>query len=198
VANELSPVEHAAAARHPLAASDISALTRAIAQGDEAAFREFHQRYAGRLFGYALVLHGGDDTRARETWQTTLVKVAGRMKPFAGEPQLWAWLATIARNAALDAHRSSSRFARLRDRLAWWQPAPAPGEDERDPGAILHAALGQLMPSDRALLEAKYFDDRPVRAIAAERKSSEKAIESALTRARQRLRTAFLEELRHD
>lgn len=184
-------------ARSPLQSGDIATLTRAIARGNEAAFRDFHQRYAGRVFGYALVLHRGDEVRARETWQTTLVKAAGRMKPVADDKQLWAWLATIARNAALDAHRSSWRFARLRDRLAaWWQPAAVVPENESDPGKILHAALERVTTADRALLEAKYFDNRPVRAIAAERKCSEKAIESALTRARQRLRTAFLEELR--
>lgn len=182
-----------------VADAEIAAQTQRIAAGDEAAFREFYQRYAGRIMAYALVLHAGDEARARDTWQTTLVKAAAHMQPFASEGRLWGWLATIARRAAFDSHRASSRFGRLRERLAaWWRPEVVATTGVDDAAGMLRRALERLGDTDRALIEEKYFENRPVREIATDRHCSEKAVESALTRARQRLRIAFLEELRHE
>lgn len=116
VAIESSPPQPAAVnLKHE---PEVATLTAAIVRGDEAAFRAFHAQYAGRLLGYLLVLHRGDEPAARDIWQNTFVKAARRMRCFSTEAELWAWLATIARHASLDARRSSSRLARLRERLA--------------------------------------------------------------------------------
>ena len=53
---------------------DVAALTRALARGDEAAFREFYGAYFDRLLRYLLVVTGGDETAAREALQLTLVR----------------------------------------------------------------------------------------------------------------------------
>ena len=59
--------------------------------------------------------------------------------------------------------------------------------------------LSAIHPDDRALLEAKYFSNRDVRAIAAELALSPKATESRLTRARTEVRQRLLAVLkRHE
>ena len=56
-----------------------------------------------------------------------------------------------------------------------------------------------LLPSDeRDLIERKYLQTGPVKEIACELQTSEKAIESRLVRIRKKLREAILEQLRDE
>ena len=61
---------------------DVAALTRAMALGDEAAFRQFYDAYFDRLLRYLLVVTGGNEQAAREALQGALVRVARHVKPF--------------------------------------------------------------------------------------------------------------------
>jgi hypothetical protein len=53
----------------------ISALTRRLVAGEEAAWREFHDAYFDRLLRYLLVVCHGDETAARTALQASLVKI---------------------------------------------------------------------------------------------------------------------------
>jgi DNA-directed RNA polymerase specialized sigma24 family protein len=57
---------------------------------------------------------------------------------------------------------------------------------------MVNATMSQLPPHYRAALEAKYLHGRTVRDIAAAARTSEKAIESQLTRAREAFRATFI------
>ena len=57
---------------------------------------------------------------------------------------------------------------------------------------MVNATMSQLPQHYREAVEAKYVLRRSVREIASERSTSEKAVESLLTRARQAFRETFL------
>lgn len=89
-------------------------LLEATSRGDRTAFRTFYEATAPKLFGIVLRI-----TRnrwiAEEVLQETYIKVwqnAERFSPESGQPL--AWLATIARNRAIDRIRAE-RTDRIRD-----------------------------------------------------------------------------------
>jgi RNA polymerase sigma factor (sigma-70 family) len=74
----------------------------------------------------------------------------------------------------------------------------APVAWEGDPlGEVLERNLATLPVEDRALLEMKYFERLSVSCIAAKLQTTEKAVESRLTRVRQKLKLAVLADLKH-
>ena len=101
--------------------SALPELLAAASRGDRDRFRSLYDATAPKLF--ALVLRiTRNRAIAEEVLQETYVKVwqhAERFSPEAGKPM--AWLATIARNRAIDRLRSE-RFDRFKD----------PGEDGMD------------------------------------------------------------------
>ena len=63
-------------------ASGIAALTRRLATGDEAAFREFHGRYFDRLYRFLLVVTRGQEHAAQDALQETMLRVARYAREF--------------------------------------------------------------------------------------------------------------------
>jgi RNA polymerase sigma-70 factor (ECF subfamily) len=177
----------------------VPALLAAIRAGDEAAFGEFHARYAARLYRYSLVLTRGDDAEARETAQTVWVKVAAHCADCADERALWAWLARVARNAFIDQCRT--RASRER-RIVPIDEDAAAHTVAVELDTALRAALRQILdtlpPGERELLHAAYVDDQPLGALAAAEGTTYKALESRLGRLRARVRAMLLKTLRHE
>jgi len=177
----------------------VATLTAALARGDEAAFRDFHAAYAGRLLRYALAVTRGEEALAEEAVQAALVRIAGKVRAFAEEEAFWAWLARVVRSCVIDCARRDARHAALRERLRG-EPACVPSSDEierafTDP---LRAALATLAPDDRDLLSAKYEDGESTADLAARAGCTPKAMESRLARLRQRVREVALAHLRHE
>ncbi len=189
----------------PVDPSPTGALTRRLAQGEEAAFREFHAQYFDRLLRYHLVLARGDEHAARDALQETLMRVARKGRYFETEEAFWCWLTVVARNTAVDGGRRRQRYwATLKKyALGWLHPAPSlpsPQENNGDSALfeLLDHRLAALDPADRALVEAKYFAGKSTRELAQETGSSEKAVESRLLRLRRQLRESILSDLRHE
>lgn len=159
------------------------ALTRALAGGDEAAWREFHDSRRRRVRAYLGALWHGPEEALDDLVQETFLRAVRHMRVFPSDEVLWSWLAVLARSAAADAGRRRGRFRRFLDRFA------------ADRGGLpatltpdLEEALARL-PGDAALLlRLKYEECRSCREIAAGAGLSEKAVESRLTRARKLLR----------
>jgi RNA polymerase sigma factor (sigma-70 family) len=177
--------------------SPVVALTTALARGDEAAFREFHAAYAGRLLRYALTVTHGEIALAEEAVQLALVRIAGKVRAFNEEDAFWAWLARVVRSCVIDCARRHARYAAVLQRLRE-QPANdhSPREIESAFSEHLDAALADLDPGDRELLAAKYDDGESTIELAARAGCTPKAIESRLARLRQRIRELILANLR--
>lgn len=179
--------------------ADVAQLTRALARGDEPAFRDFHARYFDRVYHFLLVLTRGNEHAARDALQETLLRVARYVRTFEAEDVFWCWLRAVARSAARDGERKRRRYAGLLERfsLAWggtqMVDAWHQGDRVRE---LLAEELANMPPADRALLEGKYIDGRTVAELVAQTGTTEKALESRLLRARRSLAGRLLKKLK--
>jgi RNA polymerase sigma-70 factor, ECF subfamily len=180
----------------------VAALTRALVQGDEAAYRTFHETYVRRLSRYLLVITRGNEDAAREALQATLVRVVRHIKVFPDETQFWNWLTVLARTALADQRRKQQRYFAFLDRFTVHARTEAVvannGAADARLLALLDRGLHALPQDDREVVERKYFNRQSVREIAEELQSTEKAVESRLTRVRRKLKEILLNELKHD
>jgi RNA polymerase sigma-70 factor (ECF subfamily) len=178
--------------------SQVAVLTRCLAAGDEAAFRQFHAQYFDRLYQFQLVLARGHEHEAQEALQETLLRVVRYVRVFEREEVFWSWLKTVARSAARDAGRKQQRYCNLLERFAcfWRNSSGPPAGPEPDVlRSILDESLDELPPADRRLLEAKYLDGAAVKELSAETGLTDKAVESRLLRLRRQLRERLLKKL---
>jgi RNA polymerase sigma-70 factor (ECF subfamily) len=178
----------------------IQALTRALARGDEAAFREFFDAYYGRLLRYLLVVTGGNEHAAREALQAAMIRVARHVKPFDAEEKFWSWLTVLARTALADETRKHRRYFVFLERfIRQREPEPSAldnGEADEQLRTLLESKLTALPAEERQLVEQKYLLRQSVRAIADGQQTTEKAVESRLSRVRRKLKDAVLAELK--
>jgi len=180
------------------APGDIARLTRRLAAGEEAAFRELHERYFDRLYQFLIVIARGQEHEAQEALQQTFLRVLRHARAFETEEALWSWLKVVARSAACDAGRKQQRYAALLQNFAMRLPG-APEEisaAEDRLRAILDDCLCKLDAEDRRLIEGKYLEGATVKDLAAQTGLSEKAVESRLLRLRRGLREGIIKKLR--
>jgi RNA polymerase sigma factor (sigma-70 family) len=196
---DVSP--EAAAVVAPL---EVESLTRAMARGDENAYRQFHEAYFQRLFRYLLVVAAGDEDAACEAVQAAFLRVVRYIKPFATEAQFWNWLTVLARTALADQRRKRSRYRAFLERFTGHarmemdSRAASDGQADAQLLAALEVRVRGLPPEERELVERKYFSRESVRDIAAALQLSEKAVESRLTRVRLKLKSDLLSGLKHE
>jgi RNA polymerase sigma-70 factor (ECF subfamily) len=171
----------------------ISLLTRQMAAGDEEAFRRFHSLYFDRLHQFLLAVARGNEQEARDALQETFVRVAHSARKFESQEVFWCWLKAVARNAARDGGRKQRRYFDFLRRFSL--DAPEPSRD-LNIDLPLEECLTELSPGDRELVEAKYLQEETVRELSERVGLTEKAVESRLLRARQRLRELLLQKLR--
>jgi len=181
---------------------DVAALTRKLVAGDETAYRVFHDAYFDRLSRYLLVVTAGNEDATREALQETFRRVVRHIRVFSDEAAFWSWLTVLARSARSDENRKRRRYLAFLDRFTQHAAIERAAADNDRPGTDLEFFLEQNMDGlpaeERALLESKYYDHRSVREIAKQLQTTEKAVESRLVRARQKLKQALLAELNHE
>ena len=183
--------------------SSIDQLTRAMARGDEPAFREFHELYFDRLLRYSVVITFGDEEAAKDAVQEAYLRVVRHVRAFADEHVFWSWLTVLARSAVRDAGRKKQSYWRLLRTFAQSlliSDASSQREDsfEEPYLAMLDRSLAGLAPTDRDLIEAKYFRGASVRELAEAGNVTEKAVESRLLRARRQLKESLLRQRRRN
>jgi len=167
------------------------------------AWRAFYDAYFDRLWRYLLVVAAGNEDAAREALQLALVRVVRHVKIFSDENIFWSWLTVLARSAFTDETRKRQRyFAFLekftRQAAAVENTAGNDGEADERLRALLERNLASLPPEERQLVKQKYFAHHTVREIADEWQTTEKAVESKLSRVRGKLKAAILTELKNE
>ena len=182
--------------------TQIRSLTKALAAGDETAFREFHQAYFNRLLRYLFVATRGDELAARDVLQETMTRVVRYARPFDSEEAFWSWLTVLARSAVVDAGRKRVRYWRLLTRyaLSWINREASSDEADSEEylSNLLEQCLNKLPKLDRELVEAKYFNGISMRDLAARYDLTERAVESRLLRARRQLRGELLLKMKNE
>lgn len=132
----------------------------------------------------------GDKNTAEDILQDVFLKAMRQGAHFCDINAPRAWLFQVARTTLIDHARLARPTVELPDDLAASdQDARAP-VDELD--ACLVRNLGELLPEDRAILDACNLQDHTVADFARQHKLSLAAAKSRLLRARQRLRDALV------
>jgi RNA polymerase sigma-70 factor (ECF subfamily) len=195
-----------------LAAFDATWHRRAL-DGDTRAIDQLADEALTPLFRFCYWRVGRNRGLCEEVVQDTLLRAIDqldRYEPDRSAGNVFPWLTGLARN---EIHRVLAREKNAASLELFWQRMDenlrslygqieaAPLDDEllrRDETRdIVSATMSQLPAHYRDALEAKYVAGRSVRDIAAALRTTEKAIESLLTRARQAFRATFL-ALTHD
>ena len=173
-----------------------------MVRGDETAYRIFYDAYFDRLLRYLLVVTGGNEEVAREALQLTLVRVVRHVKWFETEEKFWSWLTVLARSALADESRKRSRYFSFLERFTRHQEIKVTvtdnGETDERFRALLDKNLTALPADERQLVEQKYILHQSVREIADGQQTTEKAVESKLSRVRRKLKDAVLAELKNE
>jgi len=179
----------------PAAEFSVFNLTRGMRAGNDEAWSEFHRRYYLALLRYAATRSAGSDD-AMEIVQQAYLRIARHIKPIKDEAHFWHWLACVVRCAAADHQRGVVRRSILLEKFAHWRQVqqntaaplpPSPAED-----SLAHEALTKLSAEDAQLLRLKYYEGWTIDQLAADARTTPKAIENRLARLRQRLREIIL------
>jgi RNA polymerase sigma-70 factor (ECF subfamily) len=175
-------------------ADECLALTQRVASGDEAAAREFFEKYCDRIFRYALVVTRGNEELAREILSITMIKAARYMRALPSDEDVWRWLTRIARSCFVDHCRKTRRIVPVveSDEILSRTATPTPDTTLNN---ALNEALSELPLEDRELVERFYIDDETQTALAEDIQSTRKAVESRLARIRRKLRAAIIQKL---
>ena len=175
---------------------DVEGLSAAAVAGDLAAFRLLFDRYYPRVYRYALTATQGNDSRAHEIAQETLLRFHRHLQVFTSNTRLWFWLSRVARSVLIDAIRVQERQRKLEESLKSVEADEAPTD------ILLIQALNRccadLSPADRNVVESFYFHRQSISDIAAALGTSYKATESKLGRIRARLRQDLMNRLNHE
>jgi RNA polymerase sigma factor (sigma-70 family) len=190
-----APTSEAPPVAEAFAFADVPRLTGALRRGDEAAFAWLHGAWSGRINRWCFALAAGEESFAREIAQATWLRLMRHLRVLPDEPALWNWIACAARHSATDLRRKGGRYLLALRRFFESQPHSADGSDDRLLPA-LEAALGNLAPEERTLIEHRYFAGESLEAIGARQALSVRAVEGRLARLRVRLRQLIAQELK--
>ena len=197
-----------------------AAWKRKAVAGEAAAVERLTGSALGPLYAFCLYRVGRDRHLCEEVVQETLVRAILDLRtydPARSGGNAFPWLTGLARNevrrvlAREKRHRpsgggsspdGSNSLEALWDRIdrdlldVYARLESDPFDDEllrRDETRqMVNATMSQLPPQYRSALEAKYVQGRSVRDMAAAARTSEKAVESQLSRAREAFRATFL------
>lgn len=173
---------------------------------DVGALYEQHEREIARFVGKRMTgaAHPDADDVAQHVWERAL-RAAGR---YHDRDKPKAWLLTIARNLVSDYYKSSrwqlrdvfldtkaihEKWELAEARLVsndWQQYAHEPGWRDRYPSdyAHLYAALENLTPDQRQVVELFYWHGLPFATIAERIGTTENGVKKLAIRARARMR----------
>jgi RNA polymerase sigma factor (sigma-70 family) len=181
---------------------------RAALAGDASAVDRLADTALGPLYRFCLYRVGRDCHVCEEVVQETLVRALAdleKYEPDRAGGNIFPWLTGLARN---EIHRALAKERNAASLEMFWQRMDddlrklygeiesAPLEEDllrrTETREMVGATMSQLPEHYRHALEAKYVLGKSVREIATQLATTEKAIESQLTRARQAFRATFL------
>lgn len=151
-------------------------------------FAEFVHATGTQLYRTALLLTG-DHHLAEDLTQTTYAKVYASWRRVRKADNPVGYTRTILLNSFLS-HRRLRRSSERPGRAEITETLALAPASEADPSTRLDllAALTRLSPTDRAVLVARYWEDRSISETAADLGISEAAVRTRSKRALDRLR----------
>jgi RNA polymerase sigma factor (sigma-70 family) len=176
-------------------------LVEAVRAGDDVAFEELYRRYRPRIAAYVR-RRVSDPARAEDIAQDAFFSALRRMRATDAQIAFKPWIFEIARNAAIDHWRRTSRAEeisveedeRLRqsDRV---RLTGAAGPDsvlvEKERFEHLRGAFDELSDVHTRILVLRELEGLSYREIAERLELTESSVQSALFRARRRLESEY-------
>lgn len=140
-------------------------LTRHRA-GDPLAFDLLVRELAPRLMGYFL-RQGADPASAEDLTQNVFVRILQSLDRYQSSGQMEAFFLRIARNLWIDQQRRGARFRRVEDGEDAVDSRPGPESESQthDRASVVRAALAELEPAERELLELAVLQRLPYRDV---------------------------------
>ncbi len=156
-------------------------------------FEKVFDQHFEEVYSYVAYRVSPDPEAAKDLTQEVFLAALKSWKSYRGDGPALTWLRSIARNKVADHFRKlaagSSRTEIDFDQFADGFTSSASGRQDQ---AALVSLIIRRLPHDYAeLLEQKYQEGLSVKQIAQLRKTTEKAVESALSRARDSFRKMF-------
>jgi len=141
------------------------ALLERITRRERAAFEELYTRYVNILYATALKFVR-EESDAQDVVQDVFIQIWDKAKlydPAKGKPL--TWVLTLVRNRSIDRIRAIQRRARLRDEFeaetvtdeSAWARESLSRVEAGEQGRTLRAAVNQLSPQQRKVIELAYF-----------------------------------------
>ena len=173
----------------------------AVREGDDSAFEELYRRYHARIAAY-LRRMVRDDARVEDLTQDAFFSALRRIRSTDAEIAFKPWIFEIARNAAIDNWRRTSRaeevpvdeqeLLRPADRLRLvGSAAPDAAVIDKERFVHLQGAFDELSEVHTRVLVMRELEGMSYREIAARLELSRSSVESALFRARRRLESEY-------
>lgn len=167
-------------------ASWVRARVERTRYGDREAYRELYRRY-GRLV-HGILLARLPAAEVPDLVQEVFLAALGKLESLRDPEAFVPWIATLARRAAADHHRSGRRrFEGPADRAPRASTPPALTAD----GIAVYQALGRLPETYRETLLLRLVEGMSGREIAAATGLTEGSVRVNLCRGIQRLRDAL-------
>jgi RNA polymerase sigma-70 factor (ECF subfamily) len=172
-----------------------AALLGRVANGDRAALAELYEALGGQALAVALRVLGSRSD-AEEVLQDSFVEVWTRAKSYDAERgSARAWVLAIARNRAIDRLRRRGSQARTASGAAN-EPGvagatPLELAEQRQSRERIQAALRELTPEQRQVLELGYFEGLSQSEIATRLNEPLGTIKTRVRTALQKLATLF-------
>ncbi len=175
------------------AGDDDRALVAAVRRGDDDAFARLYERYRRRIAAYAYG-YVRDHARAEDVTQDVFLSALRHMRSTSQPIAVQPWLYEIARNACIDQHRRARRGLEVSyeagidaDALVAPQPGPAAATAAKARLEDVRHAFRGLSPREHELLVLRDLEGLSYREIGERLQLSRRAIDTGLSRARQRL-----------
>lgn len=171
-------------------------LVHAARRGDKRAFVEIVARHQAMVCGIALGILG-DFAASEDAGQEAFLTAWRKIHELREPGRLRAWLAQIARNAALGQLRRQRGENVLDEELAIVDPGPRPDEAAatQEEAALVRNSLAQLPETYRMPLILFYREGQSVSAAASALGISEDALKQRLARGREMLRERIADKV---
>jgi RNA polymerase sigma-70 factor (ECF subfamily) len=157
---------------------------RGAQRGDEDAWRNLFEWHFEPVYRYCLSLSAGRQEMAEEIAQQVFMTAARRIGRFKQRQGTFrAWLLGIARNRFM---KFRSKELKQKGHEKQFSAGARESAERNRPELIVYEALAELPVHYRSVLEAKYLEGLTVNQIAEANRSTPKAVESLLARARER------------
>ena len=177
-------------------------LLRRIAQGDEAAFAVFYDRFSPTLYGVAFRMTN-DTGNAEDVLQEGMSYIWQKAALFdSSRSSVFGWAVMIVRNKAIDKLRARRRGERIRERLTKSLDRHAIQDDTsareplyRERRDRVRSALSEISSDQRQALELSFFSDLTHEEIAAKLGAPLGTVKARIRRGLLRLRQVIQREV---